>query len=53
LWPGQYASGAQKQRGVVVPSSMRQVDLSADLEISRAYLQGDAVGVETGGENVQ
>ena len=37
LWPGQFASASQKQRGVVVPSSMRQVDGSAELDIDQAY----------------
>lgn len=33
LWPGQFATAAQRSRGVVVPSSMRQVDGSAELRI--------------------
>lgn len=37
LWPGQYATALQKRRGVVVPSSMRQVDGSAELTITEAY----------------
>lgn len=37
LWPGQYATQIQKQNGVVVPSSMRQVDASAELAISQGY----------------
>jgi hypothetical protein len=37
LWPGQFATMIQKQRGVVVPSSMRQVDGSAELTISQGY----------------
>lgn len=37
LWPGQFATGLQKQRGVVVPSSMRQVDRSAELIITQGY----------------
>lgn len=37
LWPGQFATLVQKQRGVVVPSSMRQVDGSAELGITQAY----------------
>jgi len=37
LWPGQYATGLQKRRGVVVPSSMRQVDRSAELRITQGY----------------
>jgi hypothetical protein len=37
LWPGQFATLAQRQRGVVVPSSMRQVDSSAELGIHQGY----------------
>ena len=37
LWPGQYATRLQQQRAVVVPSSMRQVDTSAELSITPAY----------------
>jgi Helicase conserved C-terminal domain len=37
LWPGQFATIVQKQRGIVVPSSMRQVDGSAELTITQAY----------------
>lgn len=37
LWPGQYSSALQKQHGVVVPSSMRQVDRSAELTITQGY----------------
>lgn len=37
LWPGQFATIVQKQRGVVVPSSMRQVDGSAELNITQGY----------------
>lgn len=37
LWPGQFATLAQKQRGFVVPSSMRQVDGSAELNIHQGY----------------
>jgi hypothetical protein len=37
LWPGQFATGLQKRRGVVVPSSMRQVDRSAELTITQGY----------------
>jgi hypothetical protein len=38
LWPGQFATLAQKQRGFVVPSSMRQVDGSAELQITQGYV---------------
>jgi hypothetical protein len=37
LWPGQYATALQKRRGVAVPSSMRQVDRSAELIITPGY----------------
>lgn len=37
LWPGQFATIVQKQRGVVVPSSMRQVDGTGELTITQAY----------------
>ncbi|MGC3973903.1 MAG: helicase-related protein [Nitrospira sp.] len=37
LWPGQFATALQKHRGVVVPSSMRQVDRSAELNITQGY----------------
>ncbi len=37
LWPGQFATALQKRRGVVVPSSMRQVDRSAELNITQGY----------------
>lgn len=38
LWPGQFYSGLQKRRGVTVPSSMRQVDRSAELTITPGYV---------------
>jgi hypothetical protein len=38
LWPGQFATLPQRQRGVVVPSSMRQVDGSAELGIDQGYI---------------
>jgi hypothetical protein len=37
LWPGQFTTALQKRRGVVVPSSMRQVDRSAELIITQGY----------------
>jgi hypothetical protein len=40
LWPGQFATIVQKQRGIVVPSSMRQVDGSAELTITQGYQNG-------------
>jgi hypothetical protein len=39
LWPGQYYTGIQKVRGATVPSSMRQVDRSAELSITQGYVQ--------------
>jgi hypothetical protein len=38
LWPGQFATLVQKQRSLIVPSSMRQVDGSAELNITQGYL---------------
>ena len=38
LWPGQFVTLPQKQRGVLVPSSMRQVDGNAELNITQGYL---------------
>ena len=38
LWPGQFATVPQKHRGLSVPSSMRQVDRSAELTISQGYV---------------
>jgi helicase-like protein len=37
LWPGQFATLVQKQRGVLIASSMRQVDGSAELTITQGY----------------
>ncbi|MBZ5680231.1 MAG: hypothetical protein LAO24_09015 [Acidobacteriia bacterium] len=37
LWPGQFATIVQKQRGVAVPTSMRQVDGNAELTITQGY----------------
>ncbi len=42
LWPGQFATLPQRQRGVVVPSSMRQVDGSAELGIDQGYIPAAA-----------
>lgn len=44
LWPGQFATLSQRQRGVVVPSSMRQVDGSAELGIDQGYIPAVAPG---------
>lgn len=38
LWPGQFYSGLQKRRGASVPSSMRQVDRTAELQITQGYV---------------
>jgi hypothetical protein len=43
LWPGQFATELQRRRGVVVPSSMRQVDASAELSITPGYALASAV----------
>ncbi len=37
LWPGQYYTRTQKGRGLQIPSSMRQVDSSAELRIHQGY----------------
>jgi superfamily II DNA/RNA helicase len=37
LWPGQFYKDVQKRKGVLVPSSMRQVDASALFEICDEY----------------
>ncbi|MFD3349467.1 helicase-related protein [Alteromonas macleodii] len=37
LWPGQVATRAQKLKGEVIPSSMRSVDGSANLQITPYY----------------
>jgi hypothetical protein len=39
LWPGQFATLKQRQRGVSVPSSMRQVDSNAELSIDQGFIQ--------------
>jgi hypothetical protein len=43
LWPGQYATLIQKRRGLQIPSSMRQVDSSAELKIHQGYLTGSPI----------
>lgn len=40
LWPGQFATRVQKDRGVFVPTSMRQVDGSGELVITQGYTSG-------------
>jgi hypothetical protein len=49
LWPGQFATGVQKRRGTVVPSSMRQVDRSAELEITQGYISDSIAGNQPSG----
>ena len=34
LWPGQFCQPIQKEQGVTVPSSMRQVDMEGEIEIT-------------------
>lgn len=51
LWPGQYATLPQRQRGVVVPSSMRQVDGSAELSVDQAYAPASGTAVSTSQQN--
>ncbi|NLO59867.1 MAG: hypothetical protein GX104_02160 [Spirochaetales bacterium] len=51
LWPGQYATLIQKQRGIVVASSMRQVDSNAELTITQGYaLANTQSQTQQGGE---
>jgi hypothetical protein len=38
LWPGQFATVSQRDRGFVIPTSMRQVDGSAELDIHQGYV---------------
>jgi hypothetical protein len=44
LWPGQFATDIQKRKGEVIPSSMRQVDGSAELYITPAYSSRPVAG---------
>ncbi|MBX3743222.1 MAG: hypothetical protein KF712_19715 [Akkermansiaceae bacterium] len=37
LWPGQYATRMQADKGIQIPTSMRQVDRSAELRIHDGY----------------
>ena len=37
LWPGQFCLPIQKEQGVTVPSSMRQVDMEGEIEITKGY----------------
>lgn len=39
LWPGQFATEAQRRKGEITPSSMRNVDASAYMNITDLYLQ--------------
>lgn len=50
LWPGQFSTMPQRQRGVVVPSSMRQVDGSAELSIDQGYVPAEAPAVREDNE---
>lgn len=47
LWPGQFASGLQQQNSVTVPSSMRQVDRNAELQITQGYIAEDNSDVQS------
>jgi hypothetical protein len=44
-WPGPFYTEVQKRRGVQVPSSMRQVDGSAELNINQGYVPSVAAPV--------
>ncbi len=48
LWPGQYATLVQKQNGVSVPTSMRQVDRTGELTITQAYSLAASDGDNSG-----
>ena len=48
LWPGQFATPLQKRRGAIIPSSMRQVDRTAELTITQGYAA--AVAAVAGGD---
>ncbi len=41
LWPGQFATEAQKKKGETIPSSMRNVDSNAYLQITDHYILKD------------
>jgi hypothetical protein len=43
LWPGQFATTLQEQNSVTVPSSMRQVDRSAELQITQGYVANETI----------
>jgi Helicase conserved C-terminal domain len=50
LWPGQFQTPLQKQHGVNVPSSMRQVDGSAELTITQGYVLASANAGDQGAD---
>lgn len=41
LWPGQYYTEMQYRKGIVVPTSLRQVDASGRIQITAAYILDD------------
>jgi len=43
-WPGQFATAEQKKTSFEIPSSLRQVDKSGELAITKHYLLGDDNG---------
>jgi superfamily II DNA/RNA helicase len=47
LWPGQFATVSQRDRGFVIPTSMRQVDGSAELEIHQGYVPAASPSVNS------
>ncbi len=51
LWPGQFRTERQKRRGVDVPTSMRQVDASAELAVSEGYTMDPRCATTTGINN--
>lgn len=50
LWPGQFSSKLQERQGVKVPSSMRQVDGTAELTITQGYAASPSPPI-SGGNN--
>ncbi len=51
LWPGQFRTERQKRRGIDVPTSMRQVDASAELAVSEGYAMDPRCSTTTGTNN--
>lgn len=41
LWPGQFSTDAQRKKGITIPSSMRNVDANAYMNITELYVEED------------